>query len=52
MGMHVACIGEVRNVYKILVGKPVGKRPLGDPRHRWEDNVKMDHKEIVLEGVD
>jgi hypothetical protein len=39
---HVARIGEVRNVYRVLVGKPEGKRPLGRPRRRWEDGIKMD----------
>jgi hypothetical protein len=41
----------MRNAYTILVGKPEGKRPLGRPRHRWEDNIKMDLREIELEGV-
>jgi hypothetical protein len=35
-------MGEKRNVYRLLVGKPEGKRPLGRPRHRWIDNIKMD----------
>jgi hypothetical protein len=39
---HVACMGEVRAAYNILVGRPEGRRPLGRPRHRWEDNIKMD----------
>jgi hypothetical protein len=39
---HVACIGEDRGVHRVLVGKPVGKSPLGRHRHRWEDNIKMD----------
>jgi hypothetical protein len=39
---HVACMGANRNAYMILVGKPEGKRPLGRPIHRWEDNIKMD----------
>jgi hypothetical protein len=39
---YVARIGEDRGVHKVLVGKPEGKRPLGRPRHRWEDNIKMD----------
>jgi hypothetical protein len=43
---HVACTGEGRNVYRILVGKPKGKRPLVRPRHRWEDRIKMDFREI------
>jgi hypothetical protein len=38
---HVARIGEKRIVYRLLVGKPEGKRPLGRPRHRWIDNIKM-----------
>jgi hypothetical protein len=38
---HVACMGEGRGVQRVLVGKPEGKRPLGRPRHRWEDNIKM-----------
>jgi len=49
---HVAHIGEVRNAYRILVRKPEGKRPLRRFRHRWEDNVRMDLKEICWEGVD
>jgi hypothetical protein len=43
---HVACMGEGRNVYRVLVGKLEGKRPLGRPRHRWEDGVRMDLREI------
>ena len=39
---HVARMGEDRRVQRVLVGKPEGKRPLGRPRHRWEDNIKMD----------
>ena len=38
---HVARVGERRGVYRVLVGKPEGKRPLGRPRFRWEDNIKM-----------
>jgi hypothetical protein len=45
-------MGEERKLYKVLVGKPEGKRPLGRPRHRWEDGIRMDHREIVLGGVD
>ena len=41
---HVARMGEGRRVYRILVGKPEGKRPLGRPKLRWEDNIKMDSK--------
>jgi hypothetical protein len=45
-------MGEKRNVYRLLVGKPAEKRPLGRPRRRWIDNIKMDHLEIGLSGVD
>jgi hypothetical protein len=48
---HVARVGEGRNVYRVLVGKPEGKRPLGRPRRRWEDGIKMDLKEIGWGGV-
>jgi hypothetical protein len=41
---HVARMGETRNAYRILVGKPEGKRPLGRPRRRWVDNITMDLK--------
>jgi hypothetical protein len=40
------CMGEDRGVYRVLVGKPEGKRPLGRPRRRWEDNIKMDLQEV------
>jgi hypothetical protein len=43
---HVARMGEKRNAYRILVGKPEGKRPLGRPRRRWEDSIRMDLREI------
>jgi hypothetical protein len=43
---HVACMGEKRNAYRILVGNPDEKRPLGRHKHRWEDNIKIDLKEI------
>jgi hypothetical protein len=43
---HVARMGERRNTYRLLVGKPEGKRPLGRPRRRWVDNIKMDILEI------
>ena len=39
-------MGQGRGVYGVLVGKPEGKRPLGRPRHRWEDNIKMDLQEV------
>jgi hypothetical protein len=43
---HVARMGEGRNLYRVLVGKPEGKRPLGRQRRRWEDGIKMDLREI------
>jgi hypothetical protein len=49
---HVARIGETRNACRILVGKPEGKRPLGRPRRRWVDNIKMELREIGWDGVD
>jgi hypothetical protein len=42
----VACMGEESGVHRVLVGKPEGKRPLGKPRRRWEDNIKMDVQEV------
>jgi hypothetical protein len=48
----VARMGEKRNVYRLLVGKPEGKRPLGRPRCRRMDNIKLDRLEIVLSVVD
>jgi hypothetical protein len=45
-------MGEERKVYKVLVGKPKGKRPLGRPRRRLEDGIRMDVREIGLRGVD
>jgi hypothetical protein len=44
---HVARMGEGRGVHRVLVRKPEGKRPLGIPRHRWEDNIKTDLQEVV-----
>jgi hypothetical protein len=49
---HVAGIGEERKVYKVLVGKPKGKRPLGRPRRRWEDGIRMGVREIGLGDAD
>jgi hypothetical protein len=49
---HVARIGEVRGAYKIMVGKPEGRRPVGRPRCRWEDNIKIDLREIGFGDVD
>jgi hypothetical protein len=46
---HVARMGEGRGVYRVLIGRSEGKRPLGRPRHRWEDNIKLDLREI---GID
>jgi hypothetical protein len=43
---HVARMGEERGVHRVLVGKPEGKRSLGRPRRRWEDNIKMDSQEV------
>jgi hypothetical protein len=43
MGGACSAYGEGRSVYRVLVGKPEGKRPLGRPRRRWDDNIKMDH---------
>jgi hypothetical protein len=45
-------VGEKRNAYRILVGNPEGKRPLGRPRRRWVDNIKMDFREIGWDGGD
>jgi hypothetical protein len=49
---HVARMREERGVYRILVGKPEGKRPLGRPRRRWEDNIKMDLQDVGCGGMD
>jgi len=48
--VHVARMEEDRGVHRVLVGKPEGKRPLGRPRHRWEDNIKMDLQEVGGRG--
>ena len=45
-------MGERRGVYRVLVGKPERKRPLGKPRHSWEDNIKMDLQEVGCGGMD
>jgi len=45
-------MGERRGLCRVLVGKPEGKRPLGRPRHRWEDNIKMDLQEVGCGGMD
>jgi len=43
---HVALMGEERGVYRVLLGKPEGKRPLGRPRRRWVDNIRMDLQDV------
>ena len=48
----MACMGEGRGVYRVLVGKPEGKRPLRRPRHRWEYNIKMDLQGVGCGGMD
>jgi hypothetical protein len=52
MGGHIASMGEMRNVYKILVEKLEEKRPLGEPGCRWTDNIKMDSQEIECMDVE
>jgi hypothetical protein len=49
---HVARVGERRGIYRVLVGKPEGKRPLGRDRHRWEDSIKVDLQEVGCGGMD
>jgi len=49
---HLARMGERRGVYRVLVRKPEGKRPLGGPRRIWEDNIKMDLQEVGCGGMD
>jgi hypothetical protein len=52
---HVACMGERRGVYRVSVGRPEGKRPLGRPRRRCEDNIEMDLQEVgcgAMDGID
>jgi hypothetical protein len=49
---HIARMGEKRNAYRLLVGKPEGKRPLRRPRHRWVDNIRMDVGEVGWGDVD
>jgi hypothetical protein len=49
---HVALMSERRGVYRVRVGKPEGKSPLGRPRPRWEDNIKMDLYKVKCEGID
>ena len=49
---HVAHMGYRRGTYRVLVGKPDGKKPLGRPRCRWDDNIKMDLQEVGCGGMD
>ena len=49
---HVARMGESGGVYRVLMRRPEGKRPLGRPRRRWKDNIKMDHQEVGFGGTD
>jgi hypothetical protein len=51
MAGDVACMRERRGIYRVLVGKPEGKRPLGRPRRRREDNIKMNFQEVGCEGM-
>jgi hypothetical protein len=48
---QVACMGQRQGVYRVLLGRPKGKRPLGRPTHKWEDNIKMDLRETGINGV-
>jgi hypothetical protein len=48
---HVTRMGEGRGAYRVLIGRPEGRRPLGRPRRRWEDNIKMDLGEIGIDGA-
>jgi len=50
--VHVERMGEGRGVYRVLVGKPEGRRPPGRPRRRWENNIRMDLQEVVCGCVD
>jgi len=47
----VARTGEWRGVYRVLVGRPEGKIPLGRPRHKWEDNINLDFREVGMDGA-
>ena len=52
MAGSAARMGEMRNAYRVLMGKPQGTRTLGRPRRRWRDNITTDHEEIEWEGVE
>jgi hypothetical protein len=49
---HVACMGEMRGIYRVLVGKPEGKTTLRRPRHRWKDNIQMNLQEVGCGSMD
>jgi len=49
---NAACMGERRGVYRVLVGRSEGKRPLGRPRRRWEDNIKIDLQDVGCKDMD
>jgi hypothetical protein len=49
---HIACMGGMRNAYRDFVVKPEGKTPIGRPRRRWEDNIKMELRDIGWGGMD
>jgi hypothetical protein len=49
---NVTCLGDRRGVYRVLVGKPEGKRPLGRPQHRWENNIKIHLQEVGPSTID
>jgi hypothetical protein len=48
---HVACMGKERGVYRVLVESPEGRRPLGIPNHKWDDNIKMDLRKMGIDGA-
>jgi hypothetical protein len=52
LAQHTACMGEIRNAYKISVRKLLGKRPLGKPMHKWEDNIRVGLGETGRKSVD
>ena len=52
MGWECSACGERRGVYRVLVGKSEGKRTLGRPRRRWENNIKLDFQEVECAGMD
>ena len=52
MGRTCSTYGATQKAYRVLVGKPESKRPLGRPRHRWEDNIKMDLREVGCDPGD